>query len=172
MIYQLDLKKLRDILKKAVAINSKPTEESFPELPQILIWMRFVLGASYGIYVGLQGLKGGALALQVLNLVAFLPYIYCRMYLGVSESGEAGSFGTATIIFSGTAQGVALALLIWIYFYTAQMEDQESKLAALLIAPMAEMLGGDSLDGGDSSAGSNSMAEETLTVPVVDQDEF
>ena len=125
MIYQLDSKKLRDTLKKAVAVNSKPTTESFPELPQILIWMRFVLGAAYGLYVGLQGVKGGALALQAINLVGILPYIYCRLYLGISENGEEGSFGTGTIIFSGTAQGVALALLIWIYFYTAQMEEQE-----------------------------------------------
>jgi hypothetical protein len=33
-----------DILKKALAINSKPTEESFPELPDVLIWARFVIG--------------------------------------------------------------------------------------------------------------------------------
>lgn len=170
MIYQLDFKKLRDTLKKAVAVNSKPTTESFPELPQILIWMRFVLGVSYGTYVGLQGVKGGALALQAINLVGILPYIYCRLYLGISENEE-GSFGTGTIIFSGTGQGVALALLIWIYLYTAQMEEQELKLAALLIAPVAEMIGAESLVGGDSSI-VDSVAEATLAVPVVDQDEF
>lgn len=172
MIYQLDFKKLRETLKKAVAINSKPTTETFPELPQVLIWIRFVLGAAYGTYMGLQGVKGGARLLQAVNLIGFLPYIYCRLYLGISENGEEGSFGTSTIVFSGTAQAVALALLIWTYLYTAQMEDEELKLAALLVARVSENIGGDSLVGSDSSILDSMPEEEPLSVPVVDQDEF
>jgi len=159
MILQLDSKKLQATLKKAVAINSQPTEESFPELPTILIWMRFVLGAAYGTYIGTQGIKSGTMALQCLNLVAFLPWIYTRLYLGVG-----GEQFVSDALFAGTVQGVALALLIWVYFYTAQMEDQEQNLSSMLIPP--------SLDDNIGMAGeaADSMAEETLSVPLVGEE--
>jgi len=159
MIYQLEVKKLPALFKKAVAINSQPTEETFPELPTIIIWMRFVLGAAFGTYVGLKGIKSGAIALQALNLVAFLPFVYCRMYLGT----EGDAFGTS-ILFAGTMQAVALALLLWIYFYTAQMEEQELKFMDLLIPPEDLMV--------DGGVPADVVVEETLSVPLVEQDEF
>lgn len=163
MINQLEVKKLPALFRKAVAINSKPTEETFPELPTILIWMRFVLGAAFGTYVGLKGVKSGAIALQALNMVAFLPFVYCRMYLGT----EGDAFGTS-IIFAGTVQAVALALLLWIYFYTAQMEEQELNFIDVLIPPADETVDG-GVGGGDPA---DAVVEETLSVPIQEQDEF
>jgi len=158
ILQHLDAKKLQATLRKAVAINSKPTEETFPELPTILVWIRFFLGAAYGTYIGRRGIKSGTLVLQALNLIAFLPFVYCRMYLGTE--GEAFGF---QIVFSGTAQALALALLLWIYFYTAQMEEQELKFANMLILPADDV---------DAIGGEHDQfVEETLSVPVV-EDEF
>ena len=171
-VYQVDWKKLRSIVNQSVAINSQPTEATFPELPTVLLWMRFVLGAAYGTYVGLQGARGGSLALQALNLIAFLPFMYCRLYLGTPETGD-GAFGMGTTVLSGTAPGLALALLLWIYFYTAQMEEQELKLMDLLLPPLVEIFGGDTFATGDSSTVDPGMVEATLSDPVVaSQDEF
>ena len=157
MILQLNAKKLKEVLRKSVAINSRPNEESFPELPTVLIWMRFCLAVAYGTYIGRRGVKAGAMVLQALNLVAFLPFMYCRLFLGT----DAEAYGTQ-IIFSGTLQAVALAVLIWIYFYTAQMEEQELRLADLLIAPSGDAVGGEH----------DQIVVETIALPVVEEDEF
>jgi hypothetical protein len=117
-----------DILKKALAINSKPTEESFPELPDVLIWARFVIGLFFGFYYGLKDARGGVLPLQVLNLVCFVPVLYCRLYLGLESNVYASN-----LIFAGTFQAVALFLLIWLYFYTRNHGQEEANLVKLLL---------------------------------------
>ncbi|EEC49425.1 predicted protein [Phaeodactylum tricornutum CCAP 1055/1] len=142
----LSIPKLKATLAKALAFNSKPTEETFPEFPKVLIWFRFLLGLSYGLYLGLNDYRSGTLPLQALNLITFLPVMYAKLYLGM----DGDHFQTQTV-FAGTFQAMSLCLLIWIYLFTAAHEADESKLASLLVATVAPMMG-DGSDGAISDA--------------------
>lgn len=66
------------ILQKFFALNSKPTKETFPELPNMVIWMRFVLAACYGFWLGAGTQRGGVGILFGLNFVTFVPILYCN----------------------------------------------------------------------------------------------
>lgn len=124
----LDLQKIQPVARKAIAFNSQPTEESFPELPTVLIWIRFLLATAYGCMLGYRSMRSLVMLLHTLNLVAFVPVMYCRMYLRISED----TF-PLKIIFSGLFQAVALALLLWIYGFTAANEAHIETLTKLLV---------------------------------------
>ena len=74
---------IASLLKKYASMNSKPTKETFPELPTMVIWTRFVLALFYGLWVGLAGdhapgsTPGTSLMLGI-NFVTFLPVFYCN----------------------------------------------------------------------------------------------
>ena len=122
--------KITTLLKKFVSLNSKPTIETFPELPNIIVWLRCILAIIYGAWLGIGNLtSGGAGVMFGLNFITFLPIIYCSTYLGADQE----SFGTK-IYFGGVANSLALMLLIWVYFYTAEHADDELKLADALVA--------------------------------------
>ncbi|KAL7564252.1 hypothetical protein ACA910_012278 [Epithemia clementina (nom. ined.)] len=121
--------KIRPVLSKALTYNLKPTEESFPELPAVLIWFRFVLAVVYGLYVGTHLTRSGVFLLQAFNMITFVPTMYCKFYLGVGADVFA-----QPIIFAGLINAVALCLLIWIYLFTAAHETQHQQLAALLLS--------------------------------------
>jgi hypothetical protein len=115
-------------LKRMVAINSKPNAETFPELPNILIWVRFVLAIAYGTYLGVYNKSRTWAGLMMgLNFITFLPILYCSTFLGADNE----SYG-AKVIFGGVLQSVSLMFLIWIYFYTKAHEADELKLGELL----------------------------------------
>jgi hypothetical protein len=122
-------KKLKPILQKAVEINSKPTLQSFPELVDVLLWVRFLLGTLYGLYLGTNAVKSATLPLQALNLIAFLPVMYSQLYLGANND----SYGMK-LVMSGTLNSLALCMLIWIYFYTDGNEQDGARMAALLVS--------------------------------------
>lgn len=90
----ITVEKVKEVLKKAFAINSKPTEESFPELPDVLVWFRFILAVAYGTYLGLSGARSGVMPLQALNLICFVPLMYCRLYLGIDSETFASQVGS------------------------------------------------------------------------------
>jgi hypothetical protein len=125
----LDRQKIECAFRKAIAFNSHPTEESFPELPTVLLWLRFGLAAGYGCMLGYQGTRSFLMLIQTLNLLAFVPVMYCRLYLRASED----TFRMQTV-FSGLFQAIALALLLWIYGFTAAHESQVEQLNSLLLA--------------------------------------
>lgn len=84
--------------------------------------------------------------------------MYCRLYLGV----ESEAFG-GQIIFSGLMNGIALTMLLWVYFFTAAHEAEESQLKALLATvttSATEVVSGD--DG----------TEETVATGVSEEPEF
>lgn len=56
-----------------------------------------------------------------LNFIAFVPILYCQTFLGADQE----SYGSK-LLFSGIVQGLALAMLIWIYFYTDQHSEDEA----------------------------------------------
>ena len=91
------------------------------------VWFRWTLALVYGIYVGNSGHKSGAILLQALNIITFVPTLYCKLYLGV----ESHVF-SREVIFSGLVNALALCVLIWIYIFTAAHEPQEVQLSALL----------------------------------------
>jgi hypothetical protein len=120
-------------IRKMVAINSRPTEASFPELPTVVIWMRAVLAISYGWYLGSRNIRSGVMVINMLNLVAFIPVMYCRLYLNVQSTDQY----SGSILFSGLFQSMALAILVWIYCFTSQHEETELKLSNFLVLPTA-----------------------------------
>jgi hypothetical protein len=125
----IDLPKIGRVARKALALQSRPTEESFPELPDVLAWMRAFLGAAFGCFLGLNGTRSGAALVQGVNLVTFVPFAYCRFYLGTS----AGQFDAAAVA-GGTLPALALMLLVWIYLFTAAFPGDEARLAIALAA--------------------------------------
>ena len=140
-------------------MNSKPTEETFPELPDFLVAIRFVFAVAYGIFIGLKGTRSGVMVLQGLNVIAFVPVMYCRFFLFV----EQGHFDTQ-IIFSGTFNALALFLLIWIYYFTAEHTEEEARLAALLISA--------SIPDSDATSDLSDAGKVAPDVPPVEEPEF
>ena len=71
----------------------------------------------------------GAGLLMGINLITFVPFIFCSTYLGANTD----SYGSQ-ILTAGTFNALALLLLIWIWFYTAQHESEENAIIASLKA--------------------------------------
>ncbi len=147
--------KMKGILKKFLSPNSKPTYESFPELVDCVIWIRFVLAVCFGIYAGTQGRVGGGNILVALNLIAFPPIVYCQSFL----SADPESYGIK-LLFSGLVQALALAVVIWTYFYTAAHEQEEAAFAAAFA-----ILGG-------AGGGGDVVADEAGATAIPEESEF
>ena len=87
---------IASLLKKYASMNSKPTKETFPELPTMVIWTRFGLALFYGLWVGLAGdhapgsTPGTSLMLG-LNFVTFLPVFYCNTCTYQNAKGVSGT---------------------------------------------------------------------------------
>ena len=121
------------VLSKFFAINSKPTKETFPELPNIVVWVRCILAIAYGVWLGMNpGNRGGAVNLLYgMNLVTFLPVMYCSTLLGADQDSYENK-----IMFSGVLSSFALMLLIWTYMYTLQHENDTQALLTILMNAM------------------------------------
>jgi hypothetical protein len=137
--------RLRELLKKAVAVNSQPTEDSFPELPDILFWLRAMIGVAYGYYLGHIKARNGVMLLHTLNLIGMIPILYCRFYLGTQPD----QYGGLKLFWSGLVPGIALCLLVWIYVFTATHEREEELLNSLLVVK------------DDASSGASDVHEQT-----------
>ena len=118
--------KVKENMKKFLTPNSKPTMETFPELVDCIVWLRFVLAVFFGVWIGKQG-GGGSSILAILNFITFPPIFYCRTFL----AADADSYGSK-LYFSGVVQGLALATLIWVYFFTDSHTQDEAALASVL----------------------------------------
>jgi len=148
------------LLSKLIAINSKPTQETFPELPDVIIWFRFVLAVAYGVFLGLQEThrSGGANVIFGLNFITFVPFIYCSTYLGVDQASYKSS-----ILFAGVLNSLALMLLIWIYIYTANHESDVAALASILSSVTGA---------GEDPITDATGSYETIPPPVAEETEF
>eukprot|EP00522_Entomoneis_paludosa_P017584 CAMPEP_0172459922 /NCGR_PEP_ID=MMETSP1065-20121228/34733_1 /TAXON_ID=265537 /ORGANISM="Amphiprora paludosa, Strain CCMP125" /LENGTH=165 /DNA_ID=CAMNT_0013214781 /DNA_START=128 /DNA_END=625 /DNA_ORIENTATION=+ len=156
--------KIKPVVKKAFTFNLNPTEDSFPELPTILIWFRFVLAVGYGLYVGTKLVNNAVVLIQALNLIAFIPTVYCKFFLGVS----AEVFPMETI-FAGLPNAMALCILIWVYMFTAANEESEAQLTSLLLSAVAPNLDG-SVGGEAGQAFDGGAAASASTPPVSEQE--
>ncbi len=149
------------LLSKFLAINSKPTKETFPELPDVIVWFRFVLALVYGIWLGMSPIyrSGGANLLFGLNFITFVPVMYCSTFLGADQEAYDNK-----IIFSGVLSSVALMLLIWTYMYSLEKEADAQVLASILFGMTAGE--GDLTADGSDSEGLGSVP------PVTQESEF
>ena len=120
------------VLKKVFTVNLQPTEENFPELPDVMVWFRCIIAIAYGTYIGYNNtnVKGSSLLvlMQALNLLVFIPVLHCRLYLGIHRDVFPGK-----IVFSGLLNGLALILLLWIYFFTSSHPTEVSILQSMLL---------------------------------------
>ena len=57
---------------KFFAINSKPTSATFPELPDMIMWLRMGLGLAYGLSLGMRDSVGGVGIIFGLNVIIFV----------------------------------------------------------------------------------------------------
>ena len=160
----------KSILEKFLSPNSKPTMESFPELPDCVVWLRFVMGVCYGTWLVINPSKlvGGANILLGVNLVTFVPVLYCQAYLGANQE----SYGTS-LVFGGVIQSAAVILLIWIYFYTESHPEDVAIFASAMSKVMSSP-GPNDLDdtGGGDIDGSAPLSVGVDDSPVLEESEF
>lgn len=128
---------MKDVLKKLVAFGSKPTPATFPQLLDIVIWLRALLAIGYAFR--LRGSSGGAGVIFGLNVISFFPWMYCSVALGVDTDSY------DNLLFAGIPNCLALMLLIWIYFYTIDNVEAESKLTAMINVLQAVTAGEDNV---------------------------
>jgi hypothetical protein len=92
--------------------------------------VRCGLAVLYGTWLAFGRLaREGAGLLMGVNLITFLPFIFCSTYLGANID----SFGSK-ILLSGTVNAIGLFLLIWIYCYTLEHEEEEKTIISALLA--------------------------------------
>ena len=114
------------ILKKAVAFGSQPTASTFPELVDVVIWMRFVIAVIYGIHLSRKPELGAVGMLYGLNAVAFVPVLYTILLKANMDSYD------GNIFIAGVPQALTVMLLVWIYFYTLNNEKEEAAVAKII----------------------------------------
>ena len=120
------MKHFPEILGKLVAVGSKPTPESFPELLDCVIWIRFFLASSFGLYLGLTAAAGGAYLVYGLNIITFIPILYCQMILLTDMDSY------KDLLFAGVFNAMGMLLLTWIFGYSQFFSSEELKVAAAL----------------------------------------
>lgn len=116
------------LLNKFTTINLNPTEENFHELPTVLLWIRFLLALMFGIFIGQKNERGVSHIVQTINLIIFLPVMYCRMYLNVPSK-----VFPMQVLFSGTVNAISLTMLIWIYYFTHHNATEKQMLTSMLL---------------------------------------
>jgi hypothetical protein len=151
-------------LSRFLAVGSKPTYETFPELPEAITWMRFVMAIGYGLSLGFNLTQGWVPLLYALNFIAFGPVLYAVVVLQADND----SYGNK-LLFAGLHNCIALILLIWIYFYTKHHEQEEQALEGLLAMARQNMAGSDT--SGDESSAEVSGGEQEA-VPPQEESEF
>lgn len=147
----------KSLLLKFASINSKPTAETFPELPTCLMWTRFFVALAYGTWLGLSGSSnGGSGIVMGLNLITFVPFMYASGYL----MSDMDSYGPS-LLWHGVPNAVCLLVLIWMYFYTLEHEDEEKKIVSVLFG---------ALNSAASAATEGTPLE--VDVPIAEESEF
>jgi hypothetical protein len=101
----------------------------------------------YGLFLNRDKPVGLApMLISALNLIAFIPTMYCKLALGVK-----GDAFAMPMIFSGLFPAMATFFLIWIYTYTSYYEMEAAKIAALLVVQQTIM----NMNGTDNSNNNN-----------------
>ncbi|KAL7444174.1 hypothetical protein ACHAXM_009301 [Skeletonema potamos] len=115
------------VLQKACKFGSKPDASTFPELTTVVTWLRLIIGAIYGVSLGIRnenrGLVGATLGL---NVIAFGPMLYFNGYLRAYVDSY------KNLRFVGVVNGLAIMLLIWITFFTWKHSEEEFSMQKVL----------------------------------------
>lgn len=121
------------LVSKCLAFNSKPTKETFPELPDVILWLRFILALAYGVWLGFNPMNraGAANLMFGMNIITFFPVVYCSLFLGADQVSYDNK-----IFSTGVLSSLALMLLIWTYMYTLQHESDTHALMTILAKNM------------------------------------
>lgn len=115
------------VLQKACKFGSKPDASTFPELTTVVTWLRLIIGAIYGVSLGIRnenrGLVGATLGL---NVIAFGPMLYFNGYLRAYVDSY------KNLRFVGVVNGLSIMLLIWITFFTWKHSEEEFSMQKVL----------------------------------------
>jgi hypothetical protein len=115
------------VLQKACKFGSKPDASTFPELTTVVTWIRLIIGAIYGVSLGIRnenrGLVGATLGL---NVIAFGPMLYFNGYLRAYVDSY------KNLRFVGVVNGLSIMLLIWITFFTWKHSEEEFSMQKVL----------------------------------------
>lgn len=144
---------------KFFAINSKPTSATFPELPDMIMWLRMGLGLAYGLSLGMRDSVGGVGIIFGLNVIIFVPIVYISSFL------EANTDSYKQLNFAGVPNALALMLLVWLYLFTLYHADEGTALGAAVVQVVKSMADDD--EGTGESTG-----EDAAALPVVEDTEF
>lgn len=153
----LSAKRFQDILRKFATIGSKPTFDSFPELEDCIIWLRFVLAVSYGIYLGPN--SGALGCIYGLNIITFIPILYCQVLL----LADMDSY--KNLHFVGLPNALAMMMLTWIFGFTRHYSAEELKLASAVVIQQYVVAQQDPEDGVVVVPNLDSISVETIQLP-------
>eukprot|EP00542_Grammatophora_oceanica_P017452 CAMPEP_0194029926 /NCGR_PEP_ID=MMETSP0009_2-20130614/3552_1 /TAXON_ID=210454 /ORGANISM="Grammatophora oceanica, Strain CCMP 410" /LENGTH=161 /DNA_ID=CAMNT_0038669749 /DNA_START=10 /DNA_END=495 /DNA_ORIENTATION=- len=151
------------IIKKFGAWGSKPDVNTFPELTQCVIWLRFIIAIGYGTYLGLSDSNRAIAVMFGLNAVTFVPLIYCHVLL----QAEMESFSGLT--FGGLVNALALIILIWVGIHSWKHEDELSELTASIITQAAKSAAASMVGDDDTTLEDATTATETMDEVVAEQ---
>ena len=115
------------VLKKALKFASKPDASTFPELLTVVTWLRIIIGAIYGVSLGIRNENRGLVGLTLgLNVIAFAPMLYFNGFLMAKIDTY------KNLRFVGVVNGLAIMLLIWITFFTWAHSEEEISMQKVL----------------------------------------
>ena len=145
---------MSEIIKKCTDYRSKPNVKTFPELPTVTTWLRFIIGGVYGLSLGLRNETKGLIgSLFGLNVITFLPMFWFNAWL------DANVESYKKLNFIGVINAFAFMMLIWITLFTLEHGDDEASLTKVITKAMKSTVTGESgdLSGADTagSAGGN-----------------
>mmetsp|Transcript_622 Transcript_622/g.974 ORF Transcript_622/g.974 Transcript_622/m.974 type:complete len:146 (+) Transcript_622:40-477(+) len=119
------------VLKKACKFASRPDASTFPELITLVTWLRIIIGAMYGVSLGIRNENRGLVGLTLgLNVIAFAPMLYFNGYLMANVDSY------KNLRFVGVVNGLAIMLLIWITFFTWAHSEEEISMQKVLTDAM------------------------------------
>lgn len=115
------------LLQKAWSFASKPNASTFPELTTVVTWQRLIIGAAYGVSLGMRNENRGIIAAALgLNAIAFVPMIYFAGFL----MADVDSYNN--LRFVGIVNGLAIMFLIWISYFTWAHSEEETSIQKVL----------------------------------------
>lgn len=92
------------------------------------MWVRGFLAILYGLYLGNTDTMGAVNLLFGLNLVAFIPIMYCQFLLNAD-----GETWENRLIFVGIPNAAGLLLLVWIFVYSQTHADEEAQFMSKMV---------------------------------------
>mmetsp|Transcript_17310 Transcript_17310/g.34715 ORF Transcript_17310/g.34715 Transcript_17310/m.34715 type:complete len:178 (+) Transcript_17310:188-721(+) len=156
------------VLSKLSSFRSNPSHETFPELPDAILWIRIVLGVTYGISLGLRNQVGFAGIMLAANVVTILPILYINWFLDADIDSYKNGLN-----FVGVPNAMATCILVWIIIFTHEHGEDERAFAA---AAVNKLIAGDAVmneqdavgSGGDEAAAAAAAAAEPEATSATD----